>query len=81
MVYTQMQLIFCRSSLNSFSCMLNTFNFHCRLLHFENVNNNVSSVIIAISSTFVKHDSFISYLYAYYFIIFYSNFERNYFVC
>ena len=36
MVYTQMYLMFCRSSLNRFSCMLNEFNFHCWQLHFEN---------------------------------------------
>ena len=61
--------------------MLNTFSFHCLQLHFENNNNNVSSVTVAIFSTFVKHDSFISYYNAYYFIILYSNFERNYFIC
>ena len=44
-------------------------------------NNNGSSVTIATVSTFVKHDSFISYCNAYYFIILYSNFERNNFVC
>ena len=35
-------------------------------------NNNVSSVTIAIFSTFAKHDSFISYCNTYYFIILYS---------
>ena len=44
-------------------------------------NNNVSSVTIAIFSTFVKHSSFLSECNAYYFIILYSIFERNYFVC
>ena len=47
--------------------MLNTFNFYCWQLHFEKKNNNnVSSVTIAIFSTFVKHDSFISYCNAYF---------------
>ena len=79
MVYTQMYLMFCGSTLNRFSCMLNTFNFHCWQLHLKTNNNNVSSVTIAIFSSFIKHDSFISYYNAY--IILYSNFERNYFVC
>ena len=47
----------------------------------KTINNNVSSVTIAIFSTFVKHDSFISYCNSYFFIILYSNFERNFFVC
>ena len=61
--------------------MLNTFNFHSWNLLLKTNNNNVSSVTIAIFSSFVKHDSFISYCNAYYYIILYSNFERNYFVC
>ena len=69
-----MYLMFCRSSLNRFSCILNTFNFHCWQLHFGNKknNNNVSSVTIAIFSTFVKHNSFIVYCNAYYFLIYYT---------
>ena len=39
--------------------------------------NTVSSDTIAIFSTFVKHNSFISYCNAYYFIILYSNFEEK----
>ena len=61
--------------------MLNTSNVHCWQLHLETNNNNVSSIIIAIFSTFVKHSSFISYCNAHYFIILNSNFEKNYFVC
>ena len=57
--------------------MLNAFDFHCWQLHLETNNNNVSSVTIAIFSTFVKHDSFISYYHAYYFMILYSNFEKK----
>ena len=45
--------------------MLNTFNFHYWQLHLKANNYNVSSVTIAIFSTFVKHDSFISYCNAY----------------
>ena len=49
--------------------MLNAFNFYCWQLHFENKNNNVSYVTIAIFSTFVKHDSFIAYCNAYFFLL------------
>ena len=61
--------------------MLNTFNFHCWQLHLKTNNINGSSVTIAIFSSFVKLDSFISYCNAYYFIKLYSNFEISYFVC
>ena len=61
--------------------MLNTFNFHGWNLILKTNNNNISSVTIAIFSTFAKHDSFISYCNSYYYIKLYSNFERNYFVC
>ena len=60
--------------------MLNTFNFTVGNYILKTNNNNVSSVTIAIFSTFVKHSSFVSYCSVYYFIILYSNFERNYFV-
>ena len=60
--------------------MLNTFNFTVGNYILKTNNNNVPSVTIAIFSTFVKHDSFISCCNAYFFIILYSNFERNYFV-
>ena len=61
--------------------MLNTFIFTVRNYILKTNNNNVSSVTIAIFSTFVRHDSFILYCNAYHFIILYSNFEKNYFVC
>ena len=61
--------------------MLNTFNFCWRQLHLKTNNNKVSSVTVAIFSSFVKHDSFISYCNTYSFIISFSNFEGNYFVC
>ena len=54
--------------------MLNSLNFHCWQLHFENNNNNVSSATIAIFSSFVKQDSFMSYCNAYYFMILYRYF-------
>ena len=41
-------------------------------------NSNVSSVTIAIFSTFDKLDSFISYCNAYYFIKLYSNLKENF---
>ena len=82
MVYTQMYLMFCRSSLNRFSCLLNAFNFTVGNYILKANNNSVSSVTIEIFCTFVKHDSFISYCSAYFFfIMLYSNFERSYFVC
>ena len=49
--------------------MLNTFNFHCWQFNLKTNNNNVSSVTNAVFTVFVKHDSFISYCNAYYFII------------
>ena len=58
--------------------MLNTFNFTVGNYILKTNNNNVSSVTIAIFSSFIKHDPIISYCNAYYFIILYSNFERNY---
>ena len=61
--------------------MLNTFNFYFWHYILKTKNNNVSSVTIATFSTFVKHDSFISYCNGYFFIILYGNFKRNYFVC
>ena len=79
MVYTQMYLMFYRSSLNMPSCMHLIFTVGNYILKTN--NNNVSFVTVAIFSTFVKHNSFISYCNTYYFIILYSNFERNYFVC
>ena len=60
--------------------MLNTFIFTVGNYMLKTNNNTVSSVTIAIFSTFVKQDFFISYCNAYYFIILYSNFERIYFV-
>ena len=51
--------------------MLNTFNFPVGNYILKTNNNYVSSVTIAIFSTFVKHDSFKSYRYAYYFILLY----------
>ena len=81
MVYTRMYLMFCRSSLNRFSLSLMYLIVTVGNYILKTNNNTVSSVTIAIFSTFVKHNYFISYCNAYYFIILYSNFERNYFVC
>ena len=47
--------------------MLNTFNFTVANYILKTNNNYVSSVTIAIFSTFVKHDSLISYCNAYLF--------------
>ena len=58
--------------------MLNTFNVYNYIL--ETNNNTVSSVTIAIFSTFVKHDYFISYCNAYY-LLYYTAILRYYFVC
>ena len=76
-----MYLMFCRSSLNRFFVCLILLIFTVGNYILKTNNNNVSSVTIAIFSSFVKHDSFISYCNAYYFIILYSNFEIDYFVC
>ena len=81
MVYTEMYLMFCRSSLNRFLVCLIHLIFTVGNYILKTNNNNVSSVTIAIFSTFVKHDSFISYCNAYIFKKLNSNFERNYFVC
>ena len=76
MVYTQMYLMLCISSIGVYSCMRNTSNSH--FLHFEK-KLNVSPVTV-ISYSFVVHDFMILYCNAYNPIISYSNFERNYFV-
>ena len=57
--------------------MLDTFNWRC--LHIKK-KINVSPVTIEIFYSFVVHDFMISYCNAYYLIILYSNFERNYFI-
>ena len=61
MVYTQMYLMFCRSSLNRFFVRLIHLIFTVGNYILKTNNYNVSSVTIAIFSNSVKHDSFISY--------------------
>ena len=81
MVYTQMYLMFCKSSLNRvFICLIDLI-FTVGNYILKTNNNNVLSVTIAIYSTFVKLDSLYHIVMLIFFIILYSNFERNYFVC
>ena len=79
MAYTEMYLVLCRSSINGFSCTLNTLNFTADKYVLKNIN--VSPVTIAIFYSFVELDFIISHCNAFYLIKLNSNFERNYFVC
>ena len=77
MVSTQMNLIIVDLAKTGFLVCIIHLIFTVGNYILKTNNHNVSSVTIAIFSTFVKHDSFMSYCYTFYFIISYSNFERN----
>ena len=72
MVYTQMYLMFCRSSLNRLLVCLIHLIFTVGNCILKTNNSNVSFVTIAIFSTFFEYDSFISYCNAYFFILYYT---------
>ena len=52
--------------------MLNTFNFYWGNYILKTNNSYVSSVTIATFSTFIKHDSFISYCNGNFFLLYYT---------